>query len=74
MHIFYSDQGEKTGRLIRQLEHGRKVSIEDVDEASDAEAIKWGGFSYNAPVPRVCDAAYEKAYPWLARDQHQPTH
>ena len=32
VNIYYADQGEKTGLLIRQLEQGRKVSIEDVDE------------------------------------------
>lgn len=73
MDIYYADQGEKVGRLIRQMEQGRKISREDVDEASDAEAIRWGGFPYNARVPRVCHAAYEKRFPWLARDQHQLT-
>ena len=73
VNIYYADQGEKTGLLIRQLEQGRKVSIEDVDEASDAEAINWGCFSYNGPVLRGCDAAYEKGHPWLPRDQHEPT-
>jgi hypothetical protein len=43
--LCYAGQGEKANRLIGQLEQGKKVSREDVDEASDAEAIKWGGFS-----------------------------
>jgi hypothetical protein len=70
--LYYAGQGEKADRLIGQLEQGKKVSREDVDEASDAEAIKWGGFLVQPSAPRMCDAVYEKGYPWRPRDSHQP--